>query len=107
MQLERCYNSEFVWDEEELEHIEFNITDELKKRIDHARQALDAYDLRSVTIDVPDDAWDDATHDKMQASCAFDVSYISVFSHGGVYLYIQGKWDCAAQAEWAFNVDGV
>lgn len=104
MTLERCYASEYSdWDLDDFESIPFNMTDTLRLDIIKATALTNEHGLRSVTLNVPGECWDEKSHDALQDACAFDVAYISVYSHGGAYLTIQAKFDCSLTAEFAFN----
>ncbi|MEO1616671.1 MAG: hypothetical protein AAFV88_12515 [Planctomycetota bacterium] len=97
IKLEKAFHGDYCEWEQTLTAL---ISPELRRSVDRMQTLIREHSvLRSVKIDVPYDFIAEETETLLQEQCRYDVSYISVYSHGFVFC-IQGKWDAHIQAEY-------
>lgn len=94
----QCYCTDGIyWDET----IKINITPELVDMVKEAKRLMDDNPLvRAIDYDAPDGYMSSAQAEALAKECAYDVEKITIMRSAGVYIYIQGKYDCSANAEY-------
>ncbi len=88
------------------ESITAQVSDELKRQIEHARVALAINrNWQSIDIQVPPDFLDDDECTRLHEMCRFNIDLISVYRCSHIYS-LQCKWDSRIQSEFLFPYEG-
>ena len=83
-----------------------SISPECHEAIIKAEKMLDENpDIRSISIDFePEISQGDMSMITDNDNVKYDVSYITVYRHGGIYWNLQSKWDCFFQIEYSITL---
>lgn len=96
-EVQQCYCTDGVdWQE----FIRVHIDQALKRRVQQCRVMMkNNPEIRDISLNVPQNFYNEEDCDALMEQLKFDVEKISVHKTT-VYLCIQGKYDCSAQAEY-------